>query len=226
MTSIRLFSTFIIGTSLLISNLSLGQTKTEDLLDEMQVFFTEVLRENFGEQPDSMLYKQFFDCFNQNEGYYILNIDHNQMKEFNSKLFLDSIYFSIYLRVIFVDNVESALQHPLRKNPSVKILSNRRANGSWTNRKRIYSKIYYKPEGIIDRIIEEEKNKSVLAKKLNKLQQIFPIQIHLLDFIEHARGNFSEFENPEIRKLTTLLFWHYACYCSNFDFYERKEKCL
>lgn len=192
----------------------------DSLINEMSEMMTAILGENYGEDSSvKERYLRFFKDFDSGLAGVILRINKHSLKEINDCLFRDSVYYSIYCKVLSYDlgeprpvfPLDSAKYYAVVRRPKIRSDSRFFYPITWIANHSELAKVYL-PDHLFN-ILNDYPAYGSLDYCGNVYFLVTVLQNHP-----------EELELPSVRKYVALKFWPYLCYCSNYDFYERKYR--
>ncbi len=212
----------------LISTLCTAQkydVQNARLLNKMEKFFIQTLTDNYGFNKDDILLRIFFENFYRNDGEYFLEINRKKIASLNEELFQDSAFFYFYVEKIFVSTRDSvALLHD-KLNESGKsdfLVDFKQPAYRGTIADPKYS-VALNEKFLRSQVFVEGHQSQILAQ-IEKLWDAKGKEQNMFDFIELALTKPEELTKPELKTLSTLVFWKYLCYCTNYDLNRRTKK--
>lgn len=181
---------------------------------KMKEFFTQTLRETYGEYPEKELYRLFLCDYNTcKKGDVALTINANGLKEINKELFIDSVYFYYYPKLLFFESDEDLLRENERKWQSV------RNSICFVGKKdRTISKygIYLNRE-YFKTIVDNTQIKAI--SDLYDYYSSVGFMSYFM-FADIVLYNISDIEYNMLKELTAVVFWKYLCDKEGISFYK------
>lgn len=220
--------TILAGILFLISTLCTAQkqdAQNSRLSAKMEKFFIQTLTDNYGFNKDEILLRIFFENFYRNDGEYFLEINRKKIAALNEELFQDSAFFYFYVEKIFVSTQDSVaiLQNKLSETGKSYFLvdyTQPAYRGTIADPK--YSVALN--ERFLKNQVFVENHQSQILTQIEKLWKAKGKEQNMFDFIELALAKPEELTKPELKVFSTVVFWKYLCYCTNYDLNLRTKK--
>lgn len=198
------------------------EKEREEIVIKMQKYFEHTLQENYGNCPDTTLYRMFFENYNDNDDY-ILHTNREKIKEINTELFQDSIYSFFYDNIYVVstyDSIKIMREQLASELKYGRVISQRDANG--TTKFRFKYETYCNQYEYLEKRIFINSGSSKIIKgaatySVAQYQQNMKILAGIiLEFPE-------ELKLAIVKEYIAVVYWNYICQCSNYNLHQRKK---
>ncbi|TKG87191.1 hypothetical protein EYV94_28455 [Puteibacter caeruleilacunae] len=218
-----LLSTIVLMLCVIVAK-SNSISSREKILNQMEQFFIETLKQNYGNHAETDLYKMFFENYIHNDNY-LLNVDRKKIKDINDELFSnDTIYYYFYNKVTFVsvrDSV-SLVTNALKVNPNCE---QRVVYCENYHRKKCIGTFYNtfcNHDGFLkDEVLNKSDNYAIfnIIRGIDKTLDSQGMIYMAPRLLEHE----NELSIPVVKKYITVVYWNYLCRCANYDLHHRMK---
>lgn len=210
-----LISIVIVIAFVFLNEILRAQDFENRLESQMNLFFKTTLVNNFGDLPDSALYKTFTKLLIQYKDELELKVSNHQLGEINKILFTKENYYNYYSKIVFVEDI-SGISEIDAKIPTVYIQT--KINSAIPEDKVHRYRIYLSKQLLdLNKNLTIEKNLlKEFCEKTNSNESISYFQF--LNFLDQDYSYMNYDENQEI---FAVVFWRYLCEKNQVSFLNR-----
>ena len=203
----------------MFSNIRANTPKVQ-LVEQMQLFLTNTLKQNYGEHSTQRLFQMFLESYRENRDY-VLSIDRKEFSKLNNQILNDSVYSKLYCEVKFVSSVDSLLiVRNLHTNEGNKqTVVNYSTKGEGVSKFNTYCNLQYLKNRIFTNTSE-----SRIIDIIGNFSELSSGSKQNMPFLTNVASKFpKELDLPVVQEYITVVFWNYLCQCSNYDLHKRKK---